>query len=79
MKRWEDNIKEGREMGFGDSLGAAEDRKGWKGNVIYGAPTTSKVKVACLREQTLIQPQSNSSALQHMCRLLICIISSLRA
>ena len=26
-KRWEDNIKEGTGMGFGDSLRAAEDRK----------------------------------------------------
>ena len=30
MKRWEDNIKEWTAMGFGDSLRAAEDRKGWK-------------------------------------------------
>ena len=30
-KRWEDNIKEWTEMGFGDSLRAAEDREGWKG------------------------------------------------
>ena len=30
---------------FGDSLRAAEDREGWKGIVvIFGAPTTSKVK-----------------------------------
>ena len=46
-KRWEDNIKKWTEMGFGDSLKAAEDREGWKGivcNVICGAPTTSKVK-----------------------------------
>ena len=28
-KRWEDNIKEGSEMGFGDSLRAAEDREMW--------------------------------------------------
>ena len=27
-KRWEDNIKEWTGMGFGDSLRAAEDRKG---------------------------------------------------
>ena len=32
-KRWEDNIKEWTEMGFGDSLRAAEDREGWKGIV----------------------------------------------
>ena len=32
-KRWEDNIKEWTGMGFGDSLGAAEDREGWKGIV----------------------------------------------
>ena len=32
-KRWEDNIKEWTGMGFGDSLKAAEDRKGWKGIV----------------------------------------------
>ena len=31
--RWEDNIKEWTGMGFGDSLRAAEDRKGWKGIV----------------------------------------------
>ena len=31
--RWEDNIKEWMEMGFGDSLRAAEDREGWKGIV----------------------------------------------
>ena len=30
-KRWEDNIKEWTGIGFGDSLRAAEDRKGWKG------------------------------------------------
>ena len=30
-KRWEDNIKEWTEMGFEDSLRAAEDREGWKG------------------------------------------------
>ena len=28
QKRWEDNIKEWTGMGFGDSLGAAEDREG---------------------------------------------------
>ena len=43
-KRWEDNIKEWTGMGFGDSLRAAEDREGWKCNVICGAPTTSNVK-----------------------------------
>ena len=32
-KRWEDNIKEWTGKGFGDSLRAAEDRKGWKGIV----------------------------------------------
>ena len=32
-KRWEDGIKEWMEMGFGDSLRAAEDREGWKGIV----------------------------------------------
>ena len=32
-KRWEDNIKEWTGMEFGDSLGAAEDREGWKGIV----------------------------------------------
>ena len=32
-KRWEDNIKEWTEMGFGDSLRAAEDSEGWKGIV----------------------------------------------
>ena len=32
-KRWEDNIKEWTEMGFGDSLRAAEDREVWKGIV----------------------------------------------
>ena len=32
-KRWEDNIKEWTEMGFGDSLKAGEDREGWKGIV----------------------------------------------
>ena len=32
-KRWEDNIKEWTRMGFGDSLRAAEGRKGWKGIV----------------------------------------------
>ena len=32
-KRWENNIKEWRGMGFGDSLRAAEDREGWKGIV----------------------------------------------
>ena len=32
-KRWEDNIKEVRGMGFGDSLRAAQDREGWKGIV----------------------------------------------
>ena len=31
-KRWED-FKEWTEMGFGDSLRAAEDREGWKGIV----------------------------------------------
>ena len=29
-KRWEDNLKEWTGMGFGDPLGAAEDREGWK-------------------------------------------------
>ena len=37
-KRWEDNIKEWTEMGFGDSLRAAEDRERRKGIV-----TTSSV------------------------------------
>ena len=32
-KRLEDNIKEWMGMRFGDSLGAAEDREGWKGIV----------------------------------------------
>ena len=32
-KRWEDNVKEWTYMEFGDSLGAAEDREGWKGIV----------------------------------------------
>ena len=32
-KKWEDNIKKWTRMGFGDSLRAAEDRKGWKGIV----------------------------------------------
>ena len=32
-KRWVDNIKEWRGMGFGDSLKAADDREGWKGIV----------------------------------------------
>ena len=32
-KRWEDNIKELKEMGFGDSQRAVEDREGWKGIV----------------------------------------------
>ena len=32
-KRWEDNIKEWTEMGFGDFLRAAEERQGWKGIV----------------------------------------------
>ena len=32
-KRWEDYIKEWTGMGFGDSLRAAEARKGWKGIV----------------------------------------------
>ena len=32
-KKWEDNIKEWTEMGFGGSLRAAEDREGWKGIV----------------------------------------------
>ena len=32
-KKWEDNIKEWTEMGFGDSLRAAEDREWWKGIV----------------------------------------------
>ena len=32
-KRWEDNITEWTGMGFGDSLKAAEDRRGWKGIV----------------------------------------------
>ena len=32
-KRWEDNSKEWTGMGFGDSLRAAEDGKGWKGIV----------------------------------------------
>ena len=41
-KRWEDNIKEWTGMVFGDSLRAAEER--YCCNVIYGAPTTSKVK-----------------------------------
>ena len=31
--RWEDDIKEWTGMGFGDSVRAAEDRKGWKGIV----------------------------------------------
>ena len=30
QKRWEDNIKGWTGMGFGDSLRAAEDWKGWK-------------------------------------------------
>ena len=37
-RRWEDNIKEWRGMGFGDSLRAAEDMKEWRGIV-----TTSSV------------------------------------
>ena len=44
MKKWKDNIKEWTVMEFEDSLRAAEDREGWKGNcckVICGAPTTS--------------------------------------
>ena len=32
-KRREDNIKEWTGKGFRDSLGAAEDREGWKGIV----------------------------------------------
>ena len=32
-KWWKDNIKEWTGMGFEDSLGAAEDREGWKGIV----------------------------------------------
>ena len=32
-KRWEDNIKEWTGMEFGDSLRAAEDWEGWKGNL----------------------------------------------
>ena len=32
-KRCEDNIKEWKGMGFGDSMRAAEDREGWKGIV----------------------------------------------
>ena len=32
-KRWENDIKEWTEMGFGGSLRAAEDREGWKGIV----------------------------------------------
>ena len=32
-KRWANNIKECRDMGFGDSLRAAEDSEGWKGIV----------------------------------------------
>ena len=32
-KRWEDNIKEWTDMGFGDSLRAAEDLEEWKGIV----------------------------------------------
>ena len=32
-KSWEDNVKEWTEMGFGDSLRAAEDREGWNGIV----------------------------------------------
>ena len=46
-KRWEDNIKEWTEMGFGDSLRAAEDWEGWKGIVATSSvvpPTTSRVK-----------------------------------
>ena len=46
-KRWEDNIKEWTEMGFGYSLRAAEDREGWKGIVAMTSvvpPTTSRVK-----------------------------------
>ena len=31
--RWDDNTKESRKWGFGDSLRAAEDREGWKGIV----------------------------------------------
>ena len=44
-KRWEDN-KEWTGIGFGDSLGAAEGREGWKGIVATSslAPTTFKVK-----------------------------------
>ena len=33
QKKWKDNIKEWTGMGFGVSLRAAEDRKGWKGIV----------------------------------------------
>ena len=33
MGRLEEIIKEWTEMGFGDSLRAAEDREGWKGIV----------------------------------------------
>ena len=33
-KRWEDNIKEWTEMGFGDSPSAAKDRERWKGIVV---------------------------------------------
>ena len=56
------NITEWTGMEFGDSLRAAEDRKRWKGivaiNVIYGAPTTAKVKglrweMKCIHIQAL--------------------------
>ena len=44
-KRWEDNIKEWIGMEFGDSLGAAEDREGWKGIVAMSAVVPRRLRV----------------------------------
>ena len=41
-KRWEDNTKEWTGMELGDSMGAADDREGWKGHL--WCPRTSEVK-----------------------------------
>ena len=41
-KRWEDNIKEWTGMGSGNSLMAAEDRKGWKGIVATSSVVTRR-------------------------------------
>ena len=43
-KRWEDNIKEWTEMGFGDSLKAAENREGWKGIVAMSSVVPRRLR-----------------------------------